>query len=156
MMGDISRGDLFRPFTIQDVREELQHMKCRSAVGPDGVGVHLLREIASHDDLQDGLLSLINHVVRTQELPTRWEKQVSWRFSPNAPSLSYPVIYVRYVCPQRSTNWSVVSYVLVQCLVFAVAPASPAAAGVDSLRPRWHCQQAPRCDQGVARATATL
>ncbi|CAE7333491.1 unnamed protein product [Symbiodinium sp. KB8] len=75
MMGEFkATGDeCFKPFTIHDVREELQHMKCRSAVGPDGIGVHLLREIASHDDLQHGLLHLINHIVRTQELPASWE-----------------------------------------------------------------------------------
>ena len=66
-------GD-FRPFTIVDVRSELQQMKCRSAVGPDGISAHLLREIASHDNLQHGLLDLINHIVRTQEQPASWER----------------------------------------------------------------------------------
>ena len=64
----------FVPFTILDVRVELQQMKTRSAVGPDGISVHLLREIASHDTLQLGLLDLINHIVRTQEQPRAWEE----------------------------------------------------------------------------------
>ena len=65
---------VFVPFTIEEVRTELQHMRCRSAVGPDGISVHLMREIASHDNLQHGFLDLINHIVRTQEHPAVWEK----------------------------------------------------------------------------------
>ncbi|CAE7637075.1 pol [Symbiodinium sp. CCMP2592] len=66
------KGD-FRAFTLVDMRTELQSMKCRSAVGPDKIGVHLLREIANHETLCYGLLDLINHIVRTQELPEKWE-----------------------------------------------------------------------------------
>ena len=73
VQGVTSDGD-FVPFTILDVRVELQQMKTRSAVGPGGISVHLLREIASHDTLQYGLLDLINHIVRTQEQPSAWEE----------------------------------------------------------------------------------
>ena len=62
----------FEPFTCAEVREQLQHMKCASAVGPDGISVHLLREVASHDLHQHGLVDLINHIVRTQEQPNSW------------------------------------------------------------------------------------
>ncbi|CAE7621421.1 pol [Symbiodinium sp. CCMP2592] len=65
--------DVFMPFTLLDVRTELQGMKCRSAVGPDGIGVHLLREIASDDTLGPRLLGLINHIVQSRELPHSWE-----------------------------------------------------------------------------------
>ena len=64
----------FEPFELHDVWEELQHMRCRSAVGPDLVGVHLLRAIAAHETLGDQLVGLINHIVRTQELPASWEE----------------------------------------------------------------------------------
>ncbi|CAE7542500.1 unnamed protein product [Symbiodinium sp. CCMP2592] len=64
----------FVPFEIIDVRSELQGMRCKSAVGPDLVGVHLLRTIASHDHLGPQLLDLINHIVRTHEIPLVWEK----------------------------------------------------------------------------------
>ena len=64
----------FQPFCIEDVRAELHQMKCRSAVGPDKIGVHLLRTMAAHPTLGSGLLNLINHIVRTQQLPASWEK----------------------------------------------------------------------------------
>ena len=41
------RGDVFVPFSLLNVRSELQGMRCKSAVGPDLIGVHLLREVAS-------------------------------------------------------------------------------------------------------------
>ncbi|CAE7715741.1 pol [Symbiodinium sp. CCMP2592] len=62
----------FLPFDLFDVRTELQSMRCRSAVGPDGIGVHLLREIASDAHLGEQFLELINHIVRTQETPANW------------------------------------------------------------------------------------
>ena len=62
------KGD-FVEFTLGDMREELQNMKCKSAVGPDGIGVHLLRTMASHDDLGPQLLAMINHIVGRQEIP---------------------------------------------------------------------------------------
>ncbi|CAE7915720.1 pol [Symbiodinium necroappetens] len=64
----------FEPFQLHEVWEELQHMKCRSAVGPDLIGVHLLRAIASHETLGEQFVELINHIVRTQELPASWEE----------------------------------------------------------------------------------
>ena len=67
------RGDVFVPFSLLNVRSELQGMRCKSAVGPDLIGVHLLREVASHDSLGLQLLDLINHIVRTQEIPSIWE-----------------------------------------------------------------------------------
>ena len=74
LIGSIAvRGD-FRPFCIEDVRAELHHMKCRSAVGPDKIGVHLLRHMAYHETLGPGLLELINHIVRTHQLPPSWDK----------------------------------------------------------------------------------
>ncbi|CAE6923999.1 pol, partial [Symbiodinium sp. CCMP2456] len=63
----------FTPFQLHEVCAELQGMKARSAVGPDQVGVHLLRAIVAHDTLADGLLGLINHIVARQELPASWE-----------------------------------------------------------------------------------
>ncbi|CAE7210973.1 unnamed protein product [Symbiodinium sp. CCMP2592] len=62
----------FQPFSLLEIRTELQQMRCRSAVGPDGISVHLLREIASHDTLAPQLLDLVNHIVRTQESPRSW------------------------------------------------------------------------------------
>ena len=69
----VQEGD-FVPFTLAEMRAQLMTMKNRSAVGPDLVGVHLLREIANHDLLCLDLLSLINHIVSTQELPAIWER----------------------------------------------------------------------------------
>ena len=63
-----------QPFSLLEIRAELQQMRCRSAVGPDGIGVHLLREIASHDSLGPQLRDLVNHIVGTLELPHSWEK----------------------------------------------------------------------------------
>ena len=63
----------FTSFQICDVVTELQFMKGRSAVGPDLIGVHLLRAIAAHETLAPQLLDLINHIVSRQELPNSWE-----------------------------------------------------------------------------------
>ena len=41
----------FVPFQLHEVCTELQLMKCKSAVGPDGIGVHLLRVVAGHPKL---------------------------------------------------------------------------------------------------------
>ena len=69
----VNQENDFKPFVLLDMRRELQSMRCRSAVGPDKIGVHLLWEIANHDKLCYGLHDLINHIVRTQELPEIWE-----------------------------------------------------------------------------------
>ncbi|CAE7824475.1 Retrovirus-related Pol polyprotein from type-2 retrotransposable element R2DM [Symbiodinium microadriaticum] len=68
------RGTAFQPFQLHEVATELQSMRCRSAVGPDGIGVHLLRELVSHPSLGNELLGLINHIVETQQLPTSWSR----------------------------------------------------------------------------------
>ncbi|CAE7921852.1 unnamed protein product [Symbiodinium sp. KB8] len=60
-------GD-FMPFEMHEIVEELGHMKTRSAVGPDKIGVHLLREIAAHETLGKELLDMINQIVRRQEI----------------------------------------------------------------------------------------
>eukprot|EP00439_Symbiodinium_sp_Y106_P039173 s2481_g4.t2 len=72
MIAAVKLGGDFVEFTLTDIRGELQNMKCKSAVGPDGIGVHLLRCMASHDDLGPQLLSLTNHIVRTQSIPSSW------------------------------------------------------------------------------------
>eukprot|EP00439_Symbiodinium_sp_Y106_P074342 s1137_g14.t1 len=66
-------GD-FVPFTILEMRTELQCMKMSSAVGPDGISVHLLRCIAEDELLGEELLQLINHIVHSLELPVNWRK----------------------------------------------------------------------------------
>ena len=68
----IPKDDFFEPFTLLEVREVLHDMKTASAVGPDGIGVSLLRHVASHDSLGPQLLSLVNHIVSTLELPCSW------------------------------------------------------------------------------------
>ena len=67
----VKEGD-FEPFTLIDVRAVLQDMKASSAVGPDGISVSLLRQVASHDDLGPQMLSLVNHIVSTLALPSGW------------------------------------------------------------------------------------
>ncbi|CAE6972900.1 unnamed protein product [Symbiodinium microadriaticum] len=68
-----SGGD-FVPFQQHEVVTELQAMKCRSAVGPDSLGVHFLRAVAVHPDIGGDFLSLINHIVATHELPESWSR----------------------------------------------------------------------------------
>eukprot|EP00439_Symbiodinium_sp_Y106_P081906 s980_g21.t1 len=72
LITSVRTEDEFVDFSILELREELQGMKCKSAVGPDGIGVHLLRTMASHDDLGPQLLDLINYIVRTQAVPSSW------------------------------------------------------------------------------------
>ncbi|CAE7219179.1 pol [Symbiodinium sp. CCMP2592] len=67
------RGE-FVDFTAIEVRTVLQQMKANSAVGPDGIGVSFLRAAMSHDIIMPQLLSLINHIIKTLELPAKWEE----------------------------------------------------------------------------------
>ena len=69
--GCTAEGD-FTLFELHEVWEELQQMRCRSAVGPDKIGVHLLRCIAQHDDLGPQLIELISHIISNLELPASW------------------------------------------------------------------------------------
>ena len=64
----------FAPFCKIDVRTELLAMRCRSAVGPDGVSVHLLRVLVDHDTLGDQFLDLINRVVEEGATPASWSQ----------------------------------------------------------------------------------
>ena len=68
----IPGGDFFEPFTLLDVRTVLQDMKAASAVGPDGISVSLLRHVASHDNLGPQMLSLVNRIISSLELPHTW------------------------------------------------------------------------------------
>ncbi|CAE7254887.1 pol [Symbiodinium sp. CCMP2592] len=72
LIAGVPQIDNFAQFSVQDIRVELQGMKCRSAVGPDGIGVHLLRELASHAEYSHQLADLINHIVATQQTPRNW------------------------------------------------------------------------------------
>ena len=74
IVGQVQTEDAFVPFSKIDVRSELQSMRCRSAIGPDGVSVHLLRELIDHHTLGDQLLGLINHIVERNEMPSTWSK----------------------------------------------------------------------------------
>ena len=65
-------GD-FLPFARHEIWEELQQMRCRSAVGPDKIGVHLLRSICLDDRLGPQLLDLVNHIVAKLETPHSWQ-----------------------------------------------------------------------------------
>eukprot|EP00439_Symbiodinium_sp_Y106_P043032 s1996_g5.t1 len=63
---------VFAPFSLLDMRTALQEMKPSSAVGPDGISVGFLREMASHDTLAPQLLSLVNHITENLEMPPKW------------------------------------------------------------------------------------
>ena len=126
----------FEPFELHEVWEELQHMRCRSAVGPDLVGVHLLRAIASHETLGDQLVGLINHIVRTQELYQQAGKRVFWRCSPRCRCRSAQLTSVLYVYPVPLTNASTDSCARASFLFFGVAQRS-AAVDVAARRRIW-------------------
>ena len=68
----VGLDEVFEPFNMLDMRSVLPEMKAGSAVGPDGVSVGLLREIASHDSLGPQLLSLVNHIVESLQMPLTW------------------------------------------------------------------------------------
>ena len=74
IISSVKAGGDFVPFTAMDIRGELQAMRCRSAVGPDLIGVHLLRAVSCHDELGPQLVGLVNHIVQSQEIPASWEK----------------------------------------------------------------------------------
>ncbi|CAE7333994.1 unnamed protein product [Symbiodinium microadriaticum] len=74
MIGSVSVEGDFQPFTILDIRVELQAMRARSAVGPDGLGVDFLRHAASHETIGPQLCELVNHIVSTLATPASWRK----------------------------------------------------------------------------------
>ena len=61
----------WRHVSLEEVHEQLQGMKAAAAVGPDMVGVDLLRQLARHDDYGHQLLGVINHVVYRNERPEK-------------------------------------------------------------------------------------
>ena len=74
MLQSLPRPASFVPFQIHDIIAELQQMKCRSAVGPDGISVHLLRSVAAHETIGADFCALVNHIIATQEIPANWHK----------------------------------------------------------------------------------
>ncbi|CAE7848677.1 pol, partial [Symbiodinium necroappetens] len=73
-INNVDLGDIFVPFTILDVRTVLQDMKPSGAVGPDGVSVSLLKEIANNDTLGPQMVNLINGIVEHTEIPSSWNE----------------------------------------------------------------------------------
>ena len=63
-------------FTHEEVRQQLGQMKSGSAVGPDQIGVDLLRAIVSHELLAGDLVDIINHIVRNTEVPESWDQSL--------------------------------------------------------------------------------
>ena len=74
IIGSIVVEGEFQVFSLLDVRVELQAMRARSAVGPDGLGVDFLRHAASHETIGPQLCELINHIVSTLATPASWKK----------------------------------------------------------------------------------
>ncbi|CAE7291589.1 pol [Symbiodinium sp. CCMP2592] len=72
LLSSLSVTTDFVPFTQLDVREQLVGMKAKSAVGPDAIGVSLLREIMNHDDLAPQLVDIINQIVSELQPPEKW------------------------------------------------------------------------------------
>ncbi|CAE7939452.1 unnamed protein product, partial [Symbiodinium necroappetens] len=64
--------DEWLPFTLQEVQDQLTKMKTRSSVGPDGIGVSLLRALVDHDTLADDFLAIVTHVIATNATPDHW------------------------------------------------------------------------------------
>ncbi|CAE7210175.1 unnamed protein product, partial [Symbiodinium necroappetens] len=64
------------PFTLQEVQGQLAQMKPRSSVGPDGIGVDLLRKIAETELLSEDLVDIINHIVQHAAVPESWNKSL--------------------------------------------------------------------------------
>ena len=81
----------FAAFQLHEVCQELQHMRCRSAVGPDQISVHLLRIIVAHEQLGEQLVDLINHIVVTQELPSTWHQ-------------SFLALLAKVPCPKKPSD----------------------------------------------------
>ncbi|CAE7792183.1 unnamed protein product [Symbiodinium sp. CCMP2592] len=69
----VTETTCFVPFTLLDLRTELHEMRLNSAIGPDGVSVHLLRCLVDDPVLGEDLLGLVNHIVETLELPEKWQ-----------------------------------------------------------------------------------
>ena len=59
-------------FTLEEVRAQLSRMKPGSSVGPDGIGVSLLRAIADHEQLSGDLVGVIKYTVQHAAIPEHW------------------------------------------------------------------------------------
>ena len=64
------RPDLFRPVAGEEVAAALGKMKSRSALGPDGVGVDLLKKV--FEAHPDALCHLLGETLRSGVLPDKW------------------------------------------------------------------------------------
>ncbi|CAE7231141.1 pol [Symbiodinium sp. CCMP2592] len=63
----------WKPFTWDEVGAALSEMRANTSVGPDGVGVDLLRHIHQHADLGGDLVSLLNSTVKNTWAKDNWD-----------------------------------------------------------------------------------
>eukprot|EP00439_Symbiodinium_sp_Y106_P058022 s863_g8.t1 len=61
------------PFTWEEVSTTLSEMRANTSVGPDGVGVDLLRRILHHDELGGDLVTLINSTIANTLALSQWD-----------------------------------------------------------------------------------
>ena len=61
------------PFTWEEVNATLSEMRANTSVGPDGIGVDLLRHLLHHERLGGELVALINDTVINTLAPSRWD-----------------------------------------------------------------------------------
>ena len=66
-------GDDWKSFTREDVSCVLSQMKAKSSVGPDMVGVDLLRKMITHETLGDQLVNLLNFHMKAGVVPELWD-----------------------------------------------------------------------------------
>ena len=60
-------------FTKEEVSETIGEMNANKSVGPDAIGVDLLKYIIVHDTLGDEFTDLVNYTVRTTQTPGEWD-----------------------------------------------------------------------------------
>ena len=64
---------MWTPFTAIDLATQLAGMRAAAAVGPDLIGVDLLRHLAGHEKFGKQLLDLVNHIVYYNQRPDDWD-----------------------------------------------------------------------------------
>ncbi|CAE7240353.1 unnamed protein product, partial [Symbiodinium sp. CCMP2456] len=72
MIAAIPLEDHWEPFDVGQIRDELSKMKPQASVGPDQIGVDLLRKLVDHDALKGDFVDIINHVVFHNFAPESW------------------------------------------------------------------------------------
>ena len=90
-LSEIPDSTSWAPFSQFEMATQLAGMRAAAAVGPDLIGVDLLRHLAGHVKFGDQLLALINHIVKTNQRPEEWD-------------VSFLALLAKIPCPKDASD----------------------------------------------------